>query len=228
MAANGVSILSDDGRTATFNGDAAQAALNFVVKMVDQVYGSNDALQKWKKDSNFKMGGFAEGKFGLEENGNWIAWNIGQTTTHVPFALSGLPGGPNNSGKQYLPQLGVFNCIPAPATEPDPSWQYINFFASKDGQLITEQRSEDVPGNIGAAEDPTAMKAHYGRDQVLELFKDANALVYVRTPAYNDVNKALDKLSSDVISKKADVTSALQTATQSVQAALDAYWKGQG
>jgi len=70
------------------------------------------------------------------------------------------------------------------------------------------------------------MKAHYGRAQVLELFKASNALVYVRTPAYDAVNQALGTLSSDTLNKKTDVATALQTAQQQVQAALDAYWSG--
>lgn len=226
MAANGLQLLSADGKKATFNGSPAQDALNYVIKTVDQVYGGPAAIADWRKAEKFKFAAFAEGKAGLETNGNWIAWDIGQQKSPIPFTIAGIPGGSNNAGKQYIPQLGTFNCIPTAATDPQSSWTYANYFASKEGQIIMQKRSEDVPGNIAAAQDPTAMKAHYGRAQVLELFKAANALVYVRTPAYDAVNKALGTLSSDTLSKKTDVATALQTAQQQVQAALDAYWAG--
>jgi len=226
MAANGLQLLSDDGKKATFNGAPAQDALNYVIKTVDQVYGGPAAIADWRKAEKFKFAAFAEGKAGLETNGNWIAWDIGQQKSPIPFTLAGIPGGSNNAGKQYIPQLGTFNCVPTAATDADSSWTYANYFASKEGQIVMQKRSEDVPGNIAAAQDPTTMKAHYGRAQVLELFKASNALVYVRTPAYDAVNQALGTLSSDTLNKKTDVATALQTAQQQVQAALDAYWSG--
>jgi ABC-type glycerol-3-phosphate transport system substrate-binding protein len=226
MAANGLSVISDDGKKATFNGAPAQDALNYVIKTMDQVYGGPTALADWRKAEKFKFAAMAEGKAGLETNGNWIAWDIGQQKSPIPFTIAGIPGGSNDAGKQYIPQLGTLNSIPMPATDPDSSWTYANYFASKEGQIIMQQRAEDVPGNIAAAEDPASIKAHYGRAQVLDLFKAANALVYVRTPAYDAVNKALGTLSSDTLNKKTDVATALATAQQQVQAALDAYWSG--
>ncbi len=226
MAANGLSVISDDGKKAAFNGAPAQDALNYVIKTMDQVYGGPTALADWRKAEKFKFAALAEGKAGLETNGNWIAWDIGQQKSPIPFTIAGIPGGSNNAGKQYIPQLGTLNSIPMAATDPDSSWTYANYFASKEGQIIMQQRAEAVPGNIAAAEDPASIKAHYGRAQVLDLFKAANALVYVRTPAYDAVNKALGTLSSDTLNKKTDVATALATAQQQVQAALDAYWSG--
>ncbi|MGI8913327.1 MAG: extracellular solute-binding protein [Chloroflexota bacterium] len=226
MAANGIPLLSDDGKKATFNGSPAQESLNYVIKTMDQVYGGPAPLAAWNKAATDKNGPFAAGKAGLATNGNWMAWNVGQEKTPAPFTIDGIPGGSNNAGKQYIPQLGVFNCVPLAATDPDSSWTYANYFASKEGQITMQLRSEDVPGNIAAAEDPASVKVHYGRSQVLDLFKAANALVYVRTPAYDAVNKALGTLSSDSLNKKTDVATALAAAQQQVQAALDAYWSG--
>jgi hypothetical protein len=62
---------------------------------------------------------------------------------------------------------------------------------------------------------------------VLKLFKEAGGFVYVRSPIYNTFNDIFNKLSDDVIMRKADVTSALATAEQTAQGALDAYWSKQ-
>ncbi|MCL4544749.1 MAG: extracellular solute-binding protein [Chloroflexi bacterium] len=226
MAANGVDILSTDGRKVTFNTAAAQAALNYVVKFVDAVYGSKDALDKWYKVNNFHYAPIALGKVAMETDGNWLAWDISQQKPPIPFTVGAMPGGPNNQGKTYLPELGVFNSIPAPATAPDPSWEYINFFASKEGQIVMQRQSQDVPGNIAAAEDPAQVKSHFGRAEVLKLFAASRGFVYVRSPVYNKFNDIFNKLSDDVIKKKADVTSGLLMAEQTAQAALDSYWSG--
>ncbi|MCL5947215.1 MAG: extracellular solute-binding protein, partial [Chloroflexi bacterium] len=227
MAANGVELLSADGRKATFNTAAAQAALNYVVKFVEQVYGGKPALDKWYKVNNFHYAPIALGKEAMATDGNWWAWDISQQKPPIPFIVGGFPGGPNNQGKQYLPELGVMNSIPAPATLPDPSWEYINFFASKEGQIVMQRQSQDVPGNIAAAEDPAQVKSHFGRAEVLKLFEAASGFVYVRSPIYNKFNDIFNKLSDDTLNKKVDITSALQTAEQTAQAALDSYWSGQ-
>ncbi|MCL4545809.1 MAG: extracellular solute-binding protein [Chloroflexi bacterium] len=224
MAANGVELLSADGRKATFNTAAAQAALNYVLRFVEQVYGSKAALDQWYKVNNFHYAPIALGKVAMQLNGNWLAWDISQQKPPIPFTVGALSGGPDNPGKQYLPELGVFNSIPAPATAPDPSWEYINFFASKEGQIVMQRQSQDVPGNIAAAEDPAEVKSHFGRAEVLKLFKESSGFVYVRSPVYAKFNDIFGKLSDDVIKKKADVTSALLTAEQTAQGALDAYW----
>jgi hypothetical protein len=92
------------GATATTSGSARRRrTLNDVIKTVDQVYGGSAAIADWRKAEKFKFAAFAEGKAGLETNGNWIAWDIGQQKSPIPFTIAGIPGGSNNGGKQYIP-----------------------------------------------------------------------------------------------------------------------------
>jgi len=226
---NGAKLLSDDGKKVAFNTPEATAAVEFVLKTVEDLYGGNNAVAEFQQSTTFPQGtgtygGFPHHILGYAFYGNWLADAIEIDNAKMEITTGTFPGGPNQAGKEFIVGGGTMCSIPTGAKERDWAWKWLGLLGSDDGGYIVQRLGNDVSGIIKAAEDPRIVTKKLNRDKILPMFKKANVLHYVESPISDKFADIFTRTGEAVLLKQGTPKENLGKAADEAQKALDDYF----
>ncbi len=235
LQANGVKILSDDGRKATFDGAQAIETLEWLKKIYNQVDGGKAAVDAFQKNSSSKVSGssfgaYENGKALSLNNGNWEADAIRRANKQLPLAVASLPSGPSGpkDSSHNVFMGGIFCALSATGKHRDGGWKYLQFIGGPIGGTAVETDTADVSGNIEASKNPTILNdpnSGFGRKDTQPLFPLAGGTRDIQSAVGPDVQySALENAVSQVLQNKTDTATALGEAVKVANAALDKYY----
>jgi multiple sugar transport system substrate-binding protein len=226
---NGARLLSEDGKKAAFNTPDAVAAVELVLKTVDEVYGGYNAVAEFQQASTFPQGtgtygGFPHHILGYAFYGNWLADAIEIDNAKMEILTGTFPGGPSQAGKEFIVGGGTMCAIPSGAKEKDWAWKWLVLLGSDDGGYIVQRLGNDVSGIIKAAEDPRIVSKKLNRDKTLPMFKKANVVHYVESPISDKFADIFKRTADAVLLKQGTPKDLMGKAAQEAQKALDDYY----
>lgn len=180
--ASGGDVLSQDGKSATFDSPAVRRALDVYRQMWKA--GSISKAAKTDSGAHF-VDLFASGKIGMQGIGSFAITSYKHDHPNLHFGVAPLPG--INGGRSAFVG-GDMMGIPRGSKHVDEAWSFINFVLSADVQLNTVAKSgalvvrTDLANNTYSRKDPRILLSNQlvgiGRvPKVLpynEIFNDAN------------------------------------------------------
>jgi len=230
MQANGVSMLSEDGRKVMFNNDKSVDALNWAVKCVDDICGGRDNIVEFQEANATPQGKrfiwmFPLDLIGMALYGNWMTHQISVVNAELDFGVGMFPGGPSGEEDSYVFGGGTMMVIPQQAKHWELAWEWLKFLGSKEGGWLVQKRTGDISGRIDSAKDPKVVQEHLGRGPMVELFEKANKLSYLKSPIGSQFNDEMTRMQEQILLEAMTVKEGVDSAAKAVQDALDEYWR---
>jgi ABC-type glycerol-3-phosphate transport system substrate-binding protein len=228
---NGAKLLSPDGKQATFATEEGIAAVEWVSKYIDDLFGGTrdvmavqQSQQKFVSDPVY--GGFPQHLMGIAFYGNWLvdAIEIDSPQGNMDFVTGTFPGGPAQSGKEFIVGGGTMTAIPTNAKNVDLAWQWLLMLISDEGGYLVQRLGNDVSGIVTAANDPRIIAAKKNRDKVLPLFQKATAQAYVDSPVSDQFQDLFTRAGDAILLKQGTPRDVLTQAAKDAQKALDDYY----
>jgi multiple sugar transport system substrate-binding protein len=229
MLANGVDLLSEDGRTAVFATEWAEEAMRFVVKCVDDICGGRNNVEEFVQVNATPEGTgpyrmFPYNRMGMVHFGNWLLYPVSVLKPDMEIALGTIPGGYSNSNERFVFGGGTMVVIPTGAKHWELAWEWLKFLGGEEGQYLVQVRTSDIAGRRDSARDPRILEQHIYRKEMVELFEKANSLSYLKSPVSSQWNAEMTRLQDRVLLKEAPIPQLLAEAQNEVQKALDEFW----
>lgn len=231
MLANGVTALDEDGRRAIFHSDAAEEAMNYVVKCVDDMCGGYQNTVQFQEtfvtpDGKGPYWMFPYHRMGMVLYGNWLYCPIGIKDPDQPVNLGAFPGGPGLPGSTHVFHGGTMVSIPLKAKHWELAWEFLKYMSSQDygnGVRFVQMCGDDISGNIKEATSEEALKFP-GRKKMIELFKVADTPSYLKSPVAYEWNDEMLRMGDRILLGEQTISEALATTQEIIQKALDTFW----
>ena len=229
MLANGVQLLSEDGHKATFTTEAAEEAMSFVLKCVDDICGGRDNVEEFKEIHATPEGKgpywmFPRHRIGMVQYGNWLMYPVGVINPEMEVGIGSAPGGYSNPNKRFVFGGGTMVTIPSGAKHWELAWEWLKFLGGPEGAALVQARTADISGRKETARDPEQVKKYVGRKPMVELFEKANALSYLKSPIVRQWDAEIRTMGDRILLKEVPIKQALAEAQNEVQKALDEFW----
>jgi len=225
LVSNNGKFLSDDGRSAVFNGPEGVAALNWLIDTMETVYGSIDAFDEWGAVQGAEdiSNPFIAETLASKMGGVWEVFYIKEGNPDLDYRIDQLPASP--SGEQHISAAGSWSYgIPTGAAHPDDSWQLVEWLGHEptaSGWFMQEQGR------------PSPLKVANESDVYLEKFPTTwpnikkmveSAVRMPITPAQTEVDRVVGQALEEVAYGTREVEEALDWAAEEAQLALDEAW----
>jgi len=229
MLANGVQLLSEDGRKATIATEAAEEAMSFVVKCVDDICGGRDNVEEFKEVHATPEGTgpywmFPRHRIGMIQYGNWLMYPVGVIDPEMEVGIGTCPGGYSNPNQRFVFGGGTMVTIPSGSKHWELAWEWLKFLGGPEGAALVQARTADISGRKQTARDPEVLKKYVGRGRMVELFEEANALSYVKSPIILQWDAEMNHMGDRILLKEVPIEQALAEAQNEMQKALDEFW----
>ncbi len=226
---NGGKLLSEDGKKATFASPEGIAAVEFMLKTTEDLYGGFSAVAEFQQSNAFPQGtgtygGFPHHILGMAFYGNWLADAIEMDNRSMELTTGTFPGGPAQAGKEFIVSGGTMCAIPTGAKEKDWAWKFLLLLASDDGGYIVQRLGNDLSGIIKAAEDPRIVQNKLNRDKILAMLKKANILHYAESPVSDKFAALFTRTGEAILLKQGTAKDLLTKAQEEAQKELDDYY----
>jgi len=231
MVANGVERIDAEGRTAKFNTPAAEEAMAWVVKCIDDVCGGYENVAQFVEvnatpDGKGAYWMFPYHRMGSVLYGNWLYSPIVIIDKTQPVNLSALPGGPSNPNTLHVFHGGTMAAIPTDAKHWELAWEFLKYLSSQtngNGVRFVQECGDDISGNIKESTSAEALKLP-GRPKMMELFKQAKSPSYLKSPISQRWDTEMNTMAENILLKKKTIPQALKDTQAIVQKALDDFW----
>ena len=233
MQANGVTLLSDDGRKVAFNTDPAVESLDWALRVTNEVAGGRDNVVAFEESNksgatgNIILWMYPQMRIGSMLHGTWGYSQVSILNPTMKCKNVAFPGGPSAKGQEFVFSGNTAMVIPKGARHVDMAWEWLHFMGSEEGGYLIQARTSDVAGNIAAATDPRILDNNIGRKQILPLLAKANRLVSIWSPVASQYDAEMTRMGDRILLKQMTPKQALDDAAKNVQKALDDYWAGQ-
>ncbi len=229
MQANGVELISEDGRDAVFATELAEEAMRFVVKCVDDICGGRNNVEEFVQVNATPEGTgpyrmFPYNRMGMVHFGNWLLYPVSVLKPDMKIGLGTIPGGYSNSNERFVFGGGTMFAIPTGATHWELAWEWLKWMGGEEGQYLVQARTADIAGRIDSALDPRILEQHIYRKEMVELFVEANAPSYLKSPIAAQWGPEMTRLQDRVLLKEAPIPQLLAEAQSEIQKALDEFW----
>jgi multiple sugar transport system substrate-binding protein len=226
---NGAKLLSDDAKKAVFNSPEGVAAVEWIVKTTEDLYGGAKSVLEFQQANVFPQGqgvygGFPHDTLGMAFYGNWLADSVEMDKPKMEVLTGMFPGGPAQPGKQFIVGGGTMNSISTDAKQKDWAWKFLALLASDDGGYMVQRIGNDVSGIVASANDQRIVPKKLNRDKILPLFQKANILHYPESPIADQITAVFKRVGDAVLLKQDTPKALLDTAAADVQKALDEYY----
>jgi len=228
---NGVNILSEDGKQATFLKPEGIAVVDWAMKLLDDVYGGPQQLLAWAQanlsqtqSSDPAYFVFSKGMVGMAFYGNWLVDPIRMDNPNMETSVSAFPGGPAVQGKEFIATEGTECSIPTQAKQRDWAWEWLKMLVSDEGGYLVQRKGHDVSGIRKAANDPRIVGEKYKRKDLLPFFEKANINPFPVSPIASDIMAVLDRTNEAIMQKQGTAEQLLKGASDEVQKALDEHY----
>ncbi|MBC7235456.1 MAG: extracellular solute-binding protein, partial [Chloroflexi bacterium] len=174
MQANGVRLLSDDGRKAIFANELAEEAMSFVVKCVDDICGGRDNVEEFVEVNATPEGKgpyrmFPYHRMGMVHYGNWLLFPVSVINPEMKIGLSTIPGGYSNAKERFVFGGGTMVAIPSGAKHWELAWEWLKYLGGPEGAALVQARTADISGRKETARDPKVLEQHIYRKEMVEL-----------------------------------------------------------
>lgn len=237
--ANGVELLSQDGRTANINDPAVVEALEWAVNIYD-VQGGFGAVKAYRDSADFFGAGnqFATGVLGAMPMEQWYINVLNEVSPDAPMAFDTVR---DREGNPIAYASGSAWAIPADSANPQAACRYMRIMTETDSWVAAAQERADLraesgqlftgvlTGNVEADEQIRAMisqdapepwasgiEAMYGANE--------NAFSLPANPADAEFKTAWQDAVNRVLNGQAAPQESLDQGQEEAQAALDNAW----
>src|SRR5262249_36124093 len=223
---NGGKLLNEDSKKAIFNSPEGIAAVEWIVKTTEDLYGGAKAVLEFQQANVFPQGqgvygGFPHDTLGMAFYGNWLADSVEMDKPKMEVLTGMFPGGPAQPGKQFVVGRGTMNRIASDAKQKERAWKFLALQASDDGGYLVQRIGNDVSGIVASANDQRIVPKKLNRDKILPLFQKANILHYAESPIADQITAVFKRVGDAVLLKQDTPKALLDTAAADVQKALD-------
>jgi multiple sugar transport system substrate-binding protein len=241
--ANGVSLLSDDGRTAQLNSPEAVEALEFAVSLHEAAGGRADFMAF--RDTWDFFGGENQmvsdqlGAFPMEQ---WYMNVLADVAPDAPLAFAPFT---DREGNPLSFATGTAWAIPTGAANPEAACAFIKTMTSPEAWMAAAQERADLRAEAGTINtgvytgnqvadeqifgdivQPSGNEAFdHGVEVILSL--QENAFAVPANPAGNEFRQAWMDAVNRVLNGEQTAQEALDQAQAEAQAALDEAWSQQ-
>ncbi|MFH1084237.1 MAG: extracellular solute-binding protein [Chloroflexota bacterium] len=231
MVANGVVRIDEEGRTAKFHTAAAEEAMAWVVKCINEVCGGYENTIEFVEihatpDGKGAYWMFPYHRMGSVLYGNWLFSPIVIIDPKQPVNLSTFPGGPSNPNTKHVFHGGTMTAIPSDAKHWELAWEFLKYMSSEtngNGVRFIQECGDDISGNIKESTSAEALKFP-GRPKMMELFKDAKSPSYLKSPISQQWDVEMRTMGEKILLKKQTIPEALAETQKIVQKALNDFW----
>ncbi|MGC8785607.1 MAG: extracellular solute-binding protein [Armatimonadota bacterium] len=143
---NGGEFMSPDGRTCTLNNPRTVQALEWLVKVYDELGGAKNINAFASGFQTQEMDPFFIGKVAMKIDGNWVLNNIARYKPDLDFGVAPAPvpaarlrGEPPFEGQpKFITWSGGFSyAIPRGAKHVEEAWLFIKWMCSVESNLIS-------------------------------------------------------------------------------------------
>lgn len=167
----GGSMLTADGRKTNFNSAAGQQVLDFWDRMInknkvyDIGFGSGEANAQDP---------FVTGKAAMIYTGPWMVDAYRKYGKDLDFGIVPPPAGPNGARGSVMGGFGL--AIPQRSRQKDAAWDFISWWlVQPKNALMWGKTSNNIPGNVKAANDP-----YFQKDAFWKPFTDTLKFAKIR------------------------------------------------
>jgi multiple sugar transport system substrate-binding protein len=230
MQANGADIVSEDGRTVLFNSDKAVEAVEWWVKMIDDICGGRDSVVEFQEANATPEGKrfiwmYPRDLIGMALYGNWMAHQISVVNPELKTDVGTFPGGPSgDQGVRWAYGGGTMMVIPKDAEHWELAWEWLKFLGSEEGGWLVQKRTGDISGRIESAKDPRVLSQHLKRAEIVELLEKANGVHYLPSPISAQFATAFGTMEDQILLDEVTIAQGIESAADEVQKALDEFW----
>jgi multiple sugar transport system substrate-binding protein len=236
--ANGVDLISEDGRTAQLDDPAVVEALEWAVSIYD-AQGGFSAVKAYRDSADFFGEGnqFASGSLGAMPMEQWYVNVLNDVSPDAPLVFDTVR---DRQGEPLAYASGSAWAIPAGAEHPEAACRWARVMTSVDAweaaatARLEAREAEGKPftgiltGNADADELIRGMVTSGGEpwDSAVEAMYAANdaAFSLPANPADAEFDTAMQDAVNSVLNGQATPADAMATAQQNAQQALDDAW----
>ena len=236
--ANGVELLSEDGREANLDDPAAIEALEWAVGIYDAQGGFGDVKALRDSADFFGEGNqFATGVLGAMPMEQWYVNVLNDVSPDAPMVFDTVR---DHEGEPIAYASGSAWAIPSGAENPEAACRWARAMTSVDAWIAAAEARLDLreeegkpftgilTGNAEADEQIREMVTSGGEpwDSAVEAVYEANEHTFTlpANPADAEFEAALNDAINDVLSGDAEAADALTRAQETAQEALDEAW----
>jgi multiple sugar transport system substrate-binding protein len=240
--ANGVDLISEDGRTAQLDDPKAVEALEWAVGIYDAQGGFGD-VKAFRDSADFFGEGnqFATGVLGAMPMEQWYINVLNDVSPDAPVAFDTVK---DRQGEPIAFASGSAWAIPAGAANPEAACRWARVMTAVDSweaaaQARLDLRNEEgkpftglLTGNAEADDLIQGMVTSGGEpwDTAVEAMYEANDHTFAlpASPADAEFETAMQDAVNSVLSGEAEPADALAQAQETAQKALDEAWQKMG
>ncbi|MFL0412046.1 extracellular solute-binding protein [Microbacterium paludicola] len=240
--ANGVDLISDDGRTAQLDDPKAVEALEWAVGIYDAQGGFGD-VKAFRDSADFFGEGnqFATGVLGAMPMEQWYINVLNDVSPDAPVAFDTVK---DRQGEPIAFASGSAWAIPAGAANPEAACRWARVMTAVDSweaaaKARVDLRNEEgkpftglLTGNAEADDLIQGMVTSGGEpwDTAVEAMYEANDHTFAlpASPADAEFETAMQDAVNSVLSGEAEPADALAQAQETAQKALDEAWQKMG
>ncbi len=204
---NGATLISDDGKTASFNSQAGQEAWQFYADLYLSQKIVPEDIKSARTSWDEYFAPFIQERVAMMMTGDWGIKPVQSGNPNLDFGIAPLP-----AGKQKATVIGGYDlAIPKTSKNQDSAWGFLQFLASKEQEPMLEGY-----GRVPARQDVGASD-YAKQNPLLQAFIDQGSAGRARAtvPQWNDIeNTILADAWDSVILGQAKASDALNDAAQ--------------
>ncbi len=204
---NGGTMLSSDGKTATFNSQAGVTAADFYTSFEKNKTGimPSDTGAGWNGEA------FGKGQAAMAFEGGWMIPYMSSTYPNVQYGIAPMPKSP--TGKRgnllYTNAWGAYSGT----KHPDAAWKLIQYMTGSDFQTQVLHDGFALPTLQSLANDP-----YFQQNPGVKVLQDGatDGVADFYGPADTQIHTQVGNALQSVMLGKSDSKSALDSAAQTV------------
>ncbi len=226
LVSNHGSFMSDDGRTVEFNSPEGMEAMQWLLEMMETVYGSVDAYQEWGavQGSEDISNPFIAETLAAQFAGVWEIFYIQEGNPDLRYRVDQLPH--SNDGESHASAEGSWSYgIPVGAPHPDDSWQLVEWLTHEPSAAGWFMQEQGRPSPLKAVNEDEVYYEKFPNtwDNILEMVESAVRIPL--TPATAEIeSNVISQMMEEVAYGQTEPEEGLQWASDEAQALLDEAW----
>jgi multiple sugar transport system permease protein len=139
-------MLSDDGRRCILDSPQNVEAMDYVVKLYDELGGAQHVYAFQSSFQGAELDPFLTGRVAMKIDGNWVLEGIGTFKRDLNFGVAPapMPRKRLEAGKPYISWAGGWSwVIPTGAKHPEEAWKLIKWLASEEATKILHDAARE-------------------------------------------------------------------------------------
>ena len=225
LLSNGGMYLSADGRTIEFNSSEGVAALEWLLQVMREAYGSVETYQEWTavQGSEDITNPFISETLSAKYGGVWEIFYIAEGNPDLNYLLGLLPH--SLEGESHGPAEGSWSYgIPTEAPHPDAAWELVEWLSHEPTASCWFMQQQGRPSPLKACnEDPYYYDTFPTTWPTVVKMVDTAVRIPL-TPANPEIEQRMTQALEEAAYGVKTPAEALEWAAEEGQALLDEVW----